>query len=492
MSLRYKILFGIIAVYALTLGILAVLLSFDLDRRERAASDQRREEILQTNRYVSVLLKELVETYLKRFDRISIRDLLEWPEWSRLRDPVLLTTEQGEETFINPLGARRRLGNPDTSVIRADVEEAIRENRILFKGGFVAAPLDVQGEGETTWGLHCRVPIPASESFRPLVDVRMVFILMVIGIPLITLVTYGLLSRLVFRPIEMLREANRRVAKGDYASELPRSARRDEIEELIGSFNSMLRDVRDYHENLEQKVREATEKIRRTEQRLITAQRLAATGKLAAGIAHEINNPLGGMINITRNLRHREYEAGKREEYLELILSGLERIQATVRKMLPLSIHKVQPQVVDLRKALAQVLELVRFQTGGKGIRLSMELPPGEFSVFGDPHELHQVYLNLVMNAVDAIGKEGEIRVRGRLEPPWVVTWIEDTGCGMTEAQISEAFDLFYTTKGGAEGSGLGLSIVHNIVDNHGGAVSIRSRPGEGTSVEVRLPLAAR
>jgi signal transduction histidine kinase len=160
--------------------------------------------------------------------------------------------------------------------------------------------------------------------------------------------------------------------------------------------------------------------------------------------------------------------------------------------MLPLSIRKVQPQVVDIRKVLGQVLELVRFQTKPKGIRVSVELPPGDFSVFGDPHELHQVYLNILINAVDAIGREGEIRVGGRLEPAWVITWIEDNGCGMTEEQISEAFDLFYTTKDAGEGTGLGLSIVHNIVENHGGAVSIRSRPGEGTTVEIRLPYASR
>jgi len=488
MSLRREILFGIIAIYSLTLGILATLVSLDLAARERADREQRRREAREKNELLVQLVRGLISEQMGELDQVRIRELLDWETWDLVDNPVLLTVERGEETFINPAGVPAADRSLDSERIRALITRAIEERRIISGEdyNYVAASLD---PGVTGWGVYFEPPVSTTE-YRPLVDARLLAILMAVGIPLITLVTYGLLTRVVIRPIERLQTANRRVAAGDYAAELPQTGRNDEIDELIRAFNSMLRDVRDYHHNLEERVREATEKIRRTERRLITAQRLAATGKLAAGIGHEINNPLGGMINIARNLMRREHDAAKQREYLELILEGLERIQSTVRKMLPLQIREVQPQVVDLRKVLRQARELVRYRTEQAGIRVSLELGAEPLPVFGDPHELHQVYLNILINSVDAIGSDGEIRLRAHREDGWIETFVKDTGCGMTEHQIQDAFDLFYTTKEAGEGSGLGLSIVHNIVDNHGGAVTIRSRPGEGTSVEIRFPVA--
>ncbi len=494
MSLRQKILFGIIGIYSLTLGILASLLSLDLAARERLERDRRRDEIEEKNSLITGLVRGLVSNKLQQLSEIDVRDLLEWDYWNRIHDPVLLVIEASEEIFINPAGAPPPGRTIDSERIRRMIETAIETRRTVEEGDYVAVYLEAgSDEGGSRWGLAYKRPEGSVLPYRPRVDARTIFILMVVGIPLITLVTYGLLTRVVIRPIEQLQEANRRVARGDYSSELParRGAGTDEIDVLIESFNSMLRDVRDYHQHLEERVEEATEKIRATERGLVVAQRLAATGKLAAGIAHEINNPLGGMINIAHNLIHKDLDREKRREYAELLQDGLERIRATVGKMLPFSFREAKPQIVDLRRVLRQSRELIRYRTEREGVSVVERFPDRELRVFGDPHELHQVYLNIFINALDAMSDAGgEISVEAEVASGWITTIVRDTGCGMTPEQIENAFDLFYTTKGAGEGSGLGLAIAHNIVENHGGSIAIRSAPPEGTSVEIRFPVA--
>ncbi len=496
MSLRQKLLFGILAIYSVTLGVLALLLSLDRSARQAVETERREAENRYTNRLFANMFQGRASGELQQLDDDDVVPaLLQWDLWDDVEDPVLLSLDQDEDIFINPAGAPAS-GRPfDSDRLRRLIETAIDTEDLVEDGDYLAYYL-VANAGRR-WGVGFKRPVAVADGYRPLVDARMVFILMAVGIPLITLVSYTLLTRVVIRPIDHLQEASHRVARGDYSATIPPRAEGagDEIDQLVDAFNTMLGEVRDYRENLEQRVREATEKIRQTERRLVTAQRLAATGKLAAGIAHEINNPLGGMINIARRLTNQDFTEEKRREYLELVLDGLLRIEATVQKMLPLSIREVQPQVVELGKVLRQARELVRYRTDQENVEVSMRIDDGELSVFGDPNELHQVYLNLLINALDAMkGGEGRGRIviRARRVGDAIDTSVEDTGSGMSEEQIQQAFDLFYTTKDQGEGSGLGLSIVHNVVDNHGGTVSIRSRVGQGTSVDIRLPVAER
>lgn len=496
MSLRQKLLFGILAIYSVTLGVLAVLLSLDRSARQAVESERREAENRYTNRLFANMFQGRASGELQQLDSDDVVPaLLQWDLWDDVEDPVLLSLDQDEDIFINPAGAPAS-GRPfDSDRLRRLIQTAIDTEDLVEDGDYLAYYL--VADAGRRWGVGFKRPVAVADDYRPLVDARMVFILMAVGIPLITLVSYTLLTRVVIRPIDHLQEASHRVARGDYSAVIPPRAEGagDEIDQLVDAFNTMLGEVRDYRENLEQRVREATEKIRQTERRLVTAQRLAATGKLAAGIGHEINNPLGGMINIARRLTNQDFTDDKRREYLELVLDGLLRIEATVQKMVPLSIREVKPQVVELGKVLRQARELVRYRTDQEDVDVSMQVQGAELSVFGDPNELHQVYLNLLINALDAMKRQdgpGKIVVRARRVGDWIETSVEDSGHGMTEDQIQQAFDLFYTTKDAGEGSGLGLSIVHNVVDNHGGTVSIRSRVGKGTSVDIRLPVAER
>ncbi|KAF0244025.1 MAG: two-component system NtrC family sensor [Planctomycetota bacterium] len=316
-----------------------------------------------------------------------------------------------------------------------------------------------------------------------------VLLLMLLGTGLLTLTMTIVLERLVVKPLETLARASERLSLGDYGSPVPDPGTQDEIGDLLRTFNFMQQRLKEYHETLEARVAEATNKVKGAERRLIVAQRLSATGTLAAGIAHEINNPLGGMLNAARALKREGLAAPKREQYLDLIIESLLRIQDTVKKVLQFSPRKVNPQAASLREILDRAIGLAQYKLDKKRVKLTHEAPDRLPNVFCDPSELVQIFLNLILNAIDATeGEKGHIRVHYQGIEGEVATCVTDNGCGMTESELAQAFDLFYTTKG-AEGTGLGLSVVYNIVQNHGGRIDVTSQKSVGTTFTVTLPV---
>jgi signal transduction histidine kinase len=230
--------------------------------------------------------------------------------------------------------------------------------------------------------------------------------------------------------------------------------------------------------------------------RLVTSGRLAAVGELAAGVAHEINNPiafvranLGALEDLFEKLD--ELPPALMNEGRELIeesLDGVDRVTAIVRDVRGFA-HQGsdQSEPVDLNAVLDSVLRVAtpQLRRGGRIERAYAPLPP----VIGSPQELQQVFLNLVVNAAQAIGERGRIRIETQSEGPWVVASVEDDGPGIAPDVIDRIFDPFFTTKPVGEGCGLGLGIAYQLVRKHDGDLQVRSRPGEGTRFSVRLPL---
>ena len=305
---------------------------------------------------------------------------------------------------------------------------------------------------------------------------------------LLVVSTYVMLDRGVLRRLAVLATASRPVAGRDYGGRVPPSRTRDEIGHLLHAFNQMTAEVREYHTELERRVAEATDKIRAAERRMVLTQRLASMGTLAAGIAHEVNNPIGGMLNAARRLQDAVPE-GKPRTYVELLLEGLERVQRTVKQVLTFTPRTVNPQPVHLPDVARRAVEFARHRLTQRGVELRDALGEDLPGIVGEPSELQQVFLNLIINAADATPAGGQITLQGRGMPSAVEIAVTDTGSGMTEEQVSRAFDIFYTTKPQGEGTGLGLPIVHNIVQGHGGSIEILSKPGAGTTVRLRFPL---
>jgi signal transduction histidine kinase len=327
---------------------------------------------------------------------------------------------------------------------------------------------------------------------NPRAGVRAVYWVLIGGILVLAVVSFLAVQRLVVVPLGQLARTAERIAEGDYRVEPPTGPVSDEIDRTLSALVHMAREISEYQGHLEDRVLSALTRIKKAEQHLAIAQRLAATGKLAAGLAHEINNPLGGMKNAVRALARGDLDVSRTAVYLDLVENGLSRIEQTVKKFLSFTPRRVEPVAVDLRDVADKSVELARHRIDPRGIEVERDLaPPGTAVVFGDPHELQQVALNLVLNAADAIDEgrgDGRIRVEVERSGEEVVLRVRDNGQGMTPEAQDHCFDMFFTTKAEGEGSGMGLAVVHNVVTNHGGRIDFTTRAGEGTTFEVVLP----
>jgi signal transduction histidine kinase len=242
------------------------------------------------------------------------------------------------------------------------------------------------------------------------------------------------------------------------------------------------------------------------QRRLATQDRLAAVGQLAAGIAHEVNNPLAyastnlhllrrDWSKVAEELRNQagpEARAflGEAEEIFDEALEGVSRAIAIVRDVTSFARGGDEGRVpCDLRVLLDNALRFARPQLA-RGVRLKVdhaELPP----VIGAPRELEQVFLNLILNAAQAVSGRGRIALRTLRDGGHAVVVVEDDGPGIPPDQMGHIFDPFFTTKPVGEGTGLGLAVSHEIIRRHGGEFRVASRAGEGTRFEARLPLRA-
>jgi signal transduction histidine kinase len=328
--------------------------------------------------------------------------------------------------------------------------------------------------------------------------VKTFYVVLLGGLLVVTLVAWRLLSLLVVTPLAALASAADRMAGGDGDARVPTTGAGDEFDRTAQAFNRMAKEVSEYQGQLEERVLQALSRIQKAEQHLAIAQRLAATGKLASGIAHEINNPLGGMRNAVRALARGDLDPAKTAEYLSLVQDGLARVEDTVKKVLTFTPRAVKPQPTDLADVVRKAAALAKHRTDKKEVLLEERLPAaGTVTVFGDPHELQQVALNLLLNAADAVpgasrrGRgpgEGRVEVEVKTEGDQALLRVSDDGVGMTPEVQAQCFDLFFTTKEVGEGTGLGLAVVHNIVSNHGGRIELESAPGRGTTFRVYLP----
>lgn len=286
---------------------------------------------------------------------------------------------------------------------------------------------------------------------------------------------------LVAKPLDSLSERFRNIASGEEAlAGSPKAERSDEIGELTSSFNL-----------LAQHLLEAEEKLHQTaelEKQLMHTEKLAALGQLSAGVAHEINNPLGGIKLCFNNLFSTTMDAKTREEHVMVVNDGLDRIQTIVRQLLDYAKNAplaVQP--VSLNEIVEKVLRLADYTLENRGIKLETDFDTTLPRTAIDANKIEQVLLNLIINAVQAIEGEGTIRVRTFLDGQNCMVSIADSGPGIPSEVIEHIFDPFFTTKEVGEGTGLGLTVSKAIVEQHGGVLSVETSSA-GTTFFVRLP----
>jgi hypothetical protein len=230
----------------------------------------------------------------------------------------------------------------------------------------------------------------------------------------------------------------------------------------------------------------------RLEEQLQLSDKMASVGLLAAGVAHEVNTPLTGISSFTQMLLQQSDPDDPRTKVLEKIERQTFRAAKIVNGLLNLARPtRIESGPVDLHAVLGDVLSLLDHQLRAANIQVRRDLAPVSPILLGVEFKLQQVFLNLFLNARDAMPKGGWLSIATRLEGGGVVIEVADTGAGIPEEHLSRIYDPFYTTKAIGQGTGLGLSITYGIVQEHGGSITCTSAVDQGTRFELRLPLGA-
>jgi len=245
--------------------------------------------------------------------------------------------------------------------------------------------------------------------------------------------------------------------------------------------------LRDQQAELERRIAQRTAELQEAQAHVLHQEKMAAFGLLAAGIAHEVGNPLTGISSIVQMLQQHctdEYTLNK----LGLVSGQLKRIQGTLRELIEFS-RPANPNRTraSLRDILDEALNIAKYYKRPRGRIATPEVPPDLPPLYGVKDQLVQVFLNLILNAIDATEKEGRIHLTVQQERDTVLVQVHDEGCGITPEQASKLFRPYFTTK--KHGTGLGLFVTRRLVRDHGGEIDFVSKPGEGTTFTVRLPL---
>ncbi len=234
------------------------------------------------------------------------------------------------------------------------------------------------------------------------------------------------------------------------------------------------------------------EKLAKTQRQLLQSEKMASLGKLAAGVAHQLNNPLGSITLYTKLiLEEYDLEDGLRAD-LQRILKDAQRCSTTVRELLAFTRQNKQfMKPVNVNQIIEQTLSLIVNQALFQNIRIKKHLAPFLPMVRADGQQLNHVFMNLFINAAQAIDGSGtiEITTATSASRDRIIIHVKDDGPGIEEDVIKHIFEPFFTTKEEGRGTGLGLSVVFNIIENHGGNICAKSRPGDGTTFTIELPI---
>jgi len=283
-------------------------------------------------------------------------------------------------------------------------------------------------------------------------------------------------ARLLVQPLFQMQQAMDKIAHGDFTP-LPESeSRSEEFFALFRAFNRMIHELEVHQEQL------------------VQSRKIAAVGTLTSGIAHELNNPINNIV-LTAEALKEDFRQLNQEEALGLIQDILvqsERASEIVKGLLDFS-RSEHPEFepLDIAPVVHDTLKLVRNQMTLSGIQVKEDFPPGLPPFQGDRKSLQQVFLNLFINAIQAMLDGGTLAVKARPseDGQWLKVEVTDTGLGIEPEHLPRIFDPFYTTKQVGRGTGLGLSVTYGIVEKHGGHIEVRSEKGEGSTFTVILPV---
>jgi len=384
--------------------------------------------------------------------------------------------------------------------------------------------------------------IGALRLVAPLADVRqslarsrkLLFFYVVLDI--LILVAFGtyVFSKLVVKPVQQLVQTAEGFQEGDKIPDVS-AGEQNELGKLAQALNAMLQRLAENKDELRQHVislEQANLELKRAQQEVIFSEKLASVGRLAAGIAHEIGNPIGIVLGYLELLQRKDIDETERLELIDRMSTEIQRINQTIRQLLDFSRPGPgERQVISVHPLIRETLTVLEHQLRKQEIEVILELKAESATVFANADQLKQVFLNLMVNAADAMeatnerSQGGQLRVHtrsfagdslvkkdvgskplrrstdpiaadfshlrrihGTTEDRWIEIQFADTGIGITQEDQERVFDPFFTTKEAGKGTGLGLSVSIQILETLGGRMEVNSRSGEGTKVSIILP----
>ena len=325
-------------------------------------------------------------------------------------------------------------------------------------------------------------------------------VLLICGFTALILLLY--LVRAVLRPVERIVAAN--VASGAGGEEIipEGDIPATELGEIMRTRNQMLanlratreeveaknRELASWAESLEQRVAERTAALKEAQEQVVQAEKMAAIGKLAASVAHEINNPLGIISASGEELHRALADEAEAQRPLEIIRSQVARCKRIIDALLDFSRRRpARPEPVELAPFLEETLELLRPRARQESKGLTLSVPPGVRATIL-PTQLQQAVVNLVANGLDATPAGGGVRIGGEARGARVCLWVEDDGDGIPADQVADAFEPFFTTKAPGQGAGMGLAIAANFIHAQGGTLRYEEAASGGARFVIDLP----
>jgi len=315
--------------------------------------------------------------------------------------------------------------------------------------------------------------------------------------------------RFVSRPVQRLLECTRRIARGDLNCAIQTTSD-DEIGQLARSFTNMTEDLRkarvqlsDWAHRLEEEVENKTRDLTLAQAQIVRSEKLSSIGLLAAGVAHELNSPLMGILTFAQLVAKRMPGDSQEKRDLEVIVTQTDRCATIIRQLLDFSRERPpEKKRQDVHVVLEQAVALVERQALFLNIEIERDFDPDVPPILMDTSQMQQVFLNLLVNAGEAMPDGGRLTIRTRATvsaaraeskarqaaPDQVEIVLRDTGTGIPPENIDKIFDPFFTSKDVGQGTGLGLAVSYGIIEQHGGTLDVESTLGEGAAFTIKLP----
>ncbi len=393
-------------------------------------------------------------------------------------------------------------------------------------------------KGKTAGAIQMIVPV--GNMLKHLTESQRVVLISII-LDALVLIIFGsfLLSRVLVRPVKDLVRLTQKISEGDFSQTIEVSSR-NEIGQLVVSFNRMSQRLKENKTSLEDhllSLETTNKKLRQTQEELIRTEKLASIGRFAAGVAHEVGNPLGAILGYTGILQQEGLQNGDSKDYLKRIEKEIERINRIVRELLDFARptkHEIKP--LEINQVVENTVSFLSYQKNCKDMETLLDLKRNLPMIQGDESQLSQVLMNVILNAVDAMPKGGILKIQteecrvedslGDLFPQiysprrksdpvesnysqlrkadslstiftkfaqgdhLVRIRVSDTGAGIGKDDLERIFDPFFTTKSPDKGTGLGLSVSLRIIESMGGEIKVNSEVGKGTTFEIYFPVA--